>query len=64
VKFSRQEGWKRLMVDDPRVQTATELLKAARSTEHAFTLLPAYAESRGLTLGSAVQGQRQSRAHP
>jgi carboxyl-terminal processing protease len=65
AKFSRQEGWKRLMVDDPRVRAATELLRAAASTDEAFDMLPAYAATHGLTLGSAVQGQRQSRApHP
>jgi carboxyl-terminal processing protease len=55
AKFSREEGWKRLMADDPRVQVAADLLRASRSTEEAFDLLPAYAEARGLTLGSAVQ---------
>jgi hypothetical protein len=65
VKFSRQEGWKRLMADDPRVRAATELLRAAGSTDEAFALLPSYAESRGLTLGSTWQTQRsQSRSHP
>jgi carboxyl-terminal processing protease len=65
AKFDRQEGWKRLMADDPRVRVATELLRASSSTDHAFSLLPEYAEARGLTLGSTWQAQRQSRApHP
>jgi carboxyl-terminal processing protease len=64
AKFSRQEGWKRLMEDDPRVRAATDLLQAAGSTAEAFAMLPAYAEAHGLTLGSSVQRQRQSRAHP
>jgi carboxyl-terminal processing protease len=65
ARFSREEGWKRLMADDPRVRTAAELLRAAGSTDEAFTLLPAYAESRGLTLGSTWQAQRsQPRSHP
>jgi ATP-dependent protease HslVU (ClpYQ) peptidase subunit len=61
AKFNRQEGWKRLMADDPGVRAATELLRAAGSTADAFSLLPDYAEARGLTLGSAWQAQRQSR---
>jgi carboxyl-terminal processing protease len=62
AKFNRQEGWKRLMADDPGVRAATELLRAAGSTADAFSLLPDYAEARGLTLGSTWQAQRQSRA--
>jgi carboxyl-terminal processing protease len=65
AKFDRQEGWKRLMADDPRVRAATELLGAATSTADAFSLLPEYAEARGLTLGSNWQAERQSRVrHP
>jgi carboxyl-terminal processing protease len=61
AKFNRQEGWKRLMADDPGVHAATDLLRAAISTDDAFALLPEYAEARGLTLGSTWQAQRQSR---
>jgi carboxyl-terminal processing protease len=65
TKFSREEGWKRLMADDPRVRAAAELLRTAGSTEEAFVLLPSYAEAHDLTLGSALQGRGQSRSsHP
>jgi carboxyl-terminal processing protease len=64
AKFSREEGWKRLMDDDPRVRVAADLLRAARSTDEAFELLPAYAEAHGLTLGSAVQLQGNSSRSP
>jgi carboxyl-terminal processing protease len=64
AKFSREEGWKQIMREDPRVLTAVELLRMAGSTAEAFELLPAYAEARGLTLGSSWQAQRQSRSHP
>jgi carboxyl-terminal processing protease len=64
AKFSREEGWKQLMRENPRVLTAVELLRAAGSVSEAFELLPAYAEARGLTLGSSWQAQRQSRSHP
>jgi carboxyl-terminal processing protease len=65
AKFSREEGWKQLMRDDPRVNVAVDLLRAAGSTEEAFGLLPSYAEARGLTLGSSWQSQRsQSRSNP
>ncbi len=65
TKFSRQEGWKRLMADDPRVRVATEVLRASNSTDEAFAMLPSYAESHGLTLGSTWQAQNRSRSqHP
>jgi carboxyl-terminal processing protease len=65
TKFSRQEGWKRLMADDPRVRAAAELMRAAGSTDEAFVMLPSYAEAHDLALGSALQGRAQSRSsHP
>lgn len=65
TKFGRQEGWKRLMADDPRVRAATEVLRASTSTDEAFAFLPSYAESHGLTLGSTWQTQNRSRSqHP
>jgi carboxyl-terminal processing protease len=65
AKFSREEGWKRLMADDPRVRAAADLLRTAGSTDEAFVLLPSYAEAHDLVLGSALQGRVQSRSsHP
>jgi carboxyl-terminal processing protease len=64
AEFSRQEGWKRLMTDDPRVHVATEILMQAPSTEEAFALLPSYAETHGLTLGSTWQAHNQRSSHP
>jgi hypothetical protein len=64
ARFSREEGWKRLMADDPRVRVAADLLREARTTEEAFELLQSYAEARGLTLGSAVQSQGNSLRSP
>jgi carboxyl-terminal processing protease len=65
AKFDRQEGWKRLMADDARVRAAAEILRSAATTAEAFALLPEYAQTRGLTLGSSWQEQRQSRVrHP
>jgi hypothetical protein len=62
AKFSREEGWKRLMADDPRVRAAADLLRTAGSTDEAFVLLPSYAEAHDLVLGSALQGRVQSRS--
>ncbi len=65
AKFGREEGWRRLMENDPRVRSAAELLRTSSSVAEAFALLPAYAEERGLTLGSNWQAQRESRVrHP
>lgn len=64
AEFSRQEGWKRLMAEDPRVRTAADLLRSAPGTEEAFALLPAYAEANGLTLGSTWQARDQRSSNP
>jgi carboxyl-terminal processing protease len=65
TKFSRQEGWKRGMADDPRVRAAADLMRTAGSTDEAFVLLPSYAEAHDLVLGSALQGRGQPRSsHP
>ncbi|NIP79669.1 MAG: hypothetical protein GWM90_10825, partial [Gemmatimonadetes bacterium] len=53
--FNRQEGWKRLMRDDPQVRTALEILESARGTEDLFGVLPTYAQQKGLTLGSELE---------
>lgn len=53
--FNREEGWKRLLVDDPQLRTALDLLRGARSTEQLFTQLQGYAERHGHTLGSQAQ---------
>ena len=58
AKFSREEGWKRLLEDDPQLRAAVDLLRAAASTDELFALLPAYAERNGLTLGAAYQNGR------
>ncbi len=51
-RFGREEGWKRLMADDPQVAAAVDLLHAANSTADLFTLLPGYAQRNHLTLGT------------
>lgn len=53
--FNREEGWKRLLTDDPQLRTALDLLRGARSTEQLFTQLEGYAERHGHTLGSQAQ---------
>jgi carboxyl-terminal processing protease len=62
--FNRQEGWKRLIEDDPQVRVAIELLRAADSTEQLFTLLPGYASQNGLALGSELQAEPSESPHP
>lgn len=50
--FNREEGWRRLLEDDPQVLTAVDLLQAAGGTEQLFAMLPSYAARHGFTLGS------------
>jgi carboxyl-terminal processing protease len=64
AKFNRQEGWKRLLADDPQVRAALEVMRLAGSTQEAFSLLPAYAEQHGLTLGSSWQSERRTSRAP
>lgn len=66
AKFSREEGWKRLMAEDPQVRTAWELARAADSTTDLFSLLPRFAETHGLTLGATLERPNDMRAaaHP
>ena len=66
VQFSREEGLKRLLEDDPQVLVAVELMRRAPTTEALFALLPEYAENEGYRLGSEEQrevGAAQS-PHP
>jgi carboxyl-terminal processing protease len=62
AKFGREEGWKRLMAEDPQVRAARDLARSAGSTAELFSLLPAYAESHGLTLGAAMHEDGRMRA--
>jgi carboxyl-terminal processing protease len=55
ARFDRQEGWKRLLADDPHLQVAVELLDSTQSAEQLFSLLPDYAERNGYRLGSEEQ---------
>jgi carboxyl-terminal processing protease len=57
VLFSRAEGLRRLLDQDPQVATAVELLRAAHSTDELFALLPDFADRNGFTLGSEAQAQ-------
>ncbi len=51
-RFGREEAWKRLMSDDPQVAAAVDLLHGAGSNGDLFAQLPAYAQRKGLTLGT------------
>jgi len=53
--FSREEGLKRLLQEDPQVLTALELLNTATSKDELFALLPGYASSHDLVLGADYQ---------
>ena len=66
ARFDREEGWKRLLEDDPQVRTAVELLRAADSTSELFALLPSYAERHGLTLGAELGTEQDAlqASHP
>lgn len=66
ARFSREEGWKRRTANDPQVLAAAELLRGARSPAELFALLPQYAESHGLTLGSesGIELEARQSAHP
>lgn len=55
AKFNREEGWKRLLEDDPQVLVALDLLEAAATRDQLFGMLPAYAERHGHRLGSEEQ---------
>ncbi|MEJ2503647.1 MAG: S41 family peptidase [Gemmatimonadota bacterium] len=55
ARFDREEGWKRLLADDPQMRVATDLLESAATAEQLFSLLPEYAERNGYRLGSEEQ---------
>ena len=63
--FNREEGWKRLLEDDPQLAAAVELLRAARGTEELLGMLPDYAQRKGFTLGAEAQLEMNGTApHP
>jgi carboxyl-terminal processing protease len=62
VAFNREEGWKRLLEDDPQLDVALDLLRSAPTTAQLFDLLPSYAERRGLTLGLEAQVEQNGAA--
>ena len=59
AKFGREEGRRRLMIEDARVGVALDLLRDAGSPADVFARLPRYAETHGLTLGMLYQNGRE-----
>lgn len=58
AKFGREEGWKRLVADDPQVVAAYELLTRATTPSSLFSLSSEYARERGYLLGVSLVDER------